>query len=201
MKLEGEAGRDVIRYIKQEGAPSIELCPRERLVSEATGQVDACERACAPAYRNSPLERVPYRSGDAPIKSRKPHSTRFACYDRPFQGQFPSRKFLHLNWSLREWENSVRRNGENWGARRRCGKKEIRGMNICWIYLKIRFCSFLRILKYFYPSGEPEIVFGSWPKLETKLLSRNILQRVYKYIGRNSPIESAPFMQITDSRC
>lgn len=105
MKLEGEAGRDVIRYIKQEGAPSIELCPRERLVSEATGQVDACERACAPAYRNSPLERVPYRSGDAPIKSRKPHSTRFACYDRPFQGQFPSRKFLHLNWSLREWEN------------------------------------------------------------------------------------------------
>lgn len=52
----GEARRDVIRYIKQEGAPSIELCPRERLVSEPTGQVDACERACAPAYRNSPLE-------------------------------------------------------------------------------------------------------------------------------------------------
>lgn len=65
MKLEGEAGRDVIRYIKQEGAPSIELCPRERLVSEATGQVDACERACAPAYRNSPLE--PYGQATLPL--------------------------------------------------------------------------------------------------------------------------------------
>lgn len=198
MKLEGEAGRDVIRYIKQEGAPSIELCPRERLVSEATGQVDACERACAPAYRNSPLERVPYRSGDAPIKSRKPHSTRFACYDRPFQGQFPSRKFLHLNWSLREkWENwceemeKIEKREENVERRK---FKEWIFVEFTWKYDSVGSCESWNISIHLASQR-------SWPKLETKLLSRNILQRVYKYIGQNSPIESAPFMQITDSRC
>lgn len=49
-------------------APSIELCPRERLVSERTGRWERVHLHTG----IPPLERVPYRLGDAPIKSRKP---------------------------------------------------------------------------------------------------------------------------------
>lgn len=49
-------------------APSIELCPRERLVSERAGRWERVHLHTG----IPPLERVPYRLGDAPIKSRKP---------------------------------------------------------------------------------------------------------------------------------